>query len=94
MLATDASGRTALDHGGFGVVARALPPDTLEDLLDKCFPVVRTLSDLSGLTGRLRHPDKELKATKPSTTLPKWLFDNQHWTGLSGGDGAFMSILR
>ena len=85
LLATDASGESEEDLGGFGVVASELTESELENVLRRCHCVARTISELSGDIRGLRDPSKELKATKPSTLLPHWIFEEDRWIDIGGG---------
>ena len=82
-MASDAMGAST-DNGGYGLAIRELPRDLLYNFIAVGLMPGRTIARLSDTAG-LKNPFKQIKATKPLSSLaPAWL-DVQAWKPLSKG---------
>jgi hypothetical protein len=86
VMGTDAMGASALDHGGFAVVARKYPLDTVKTWFQFGSSPAYTVARLGGDMSGLRDPAREARATKPFSLIPADAIGSaDQWLSLTRG---------
>lgn len=88
-FATDASGESAIDEGGWGTVVTKINLDDIHELLEQGEHPGLTIARMGELGGA-KYPSKCLIPTVPFSMLSQPFFDSHRWSAVLAGRWQFV----